>query len=158
WLDSERFDVVAKIPENTPKDQIPLMMQALLAERFKLQVHHEKKDLPAYALLVGKNGPKMKESVIEENAGPDSGARLKPMLDAMPLPPPPPPGGSGGGMAGFSISGGKGGAPVLQGKGPMLMMMGRGHVQANQMTISGLADLLSRQTDRPVLDETGLTA
>jgi uncharacterized protein (TIGR03435 family) len=61
WIDSERYDVVAKVPENTPKEQIPAMLQALLAERFRLKTHRETKDMPVYALVAGKNGPKLKK-------------------------------------------------------------------------------------------------
>src|ERR1700683_2249792 len=62
WIDPERFDIVAKVPKGASKDDVKLMLQNLLAERFKLTLHREKKDLPMYALVVGKNGPKMKES------------------------------------------------------------------------------------------------
>ena len=62
WLGSERFDIVATLPPNTPREQIPLMLQGLLAERFKLTFHRETKELPVYALVVGKNGPKLKEA------------------------------------------------------------------------------------------------
>jgi uncharacterized protein (TIGR03435 family) len=60
WLDTERFDIVAKTPPNTPKGQIPLMLQNLLAERFKLIAHREQKVMPVYAMVVGKNGFKLK--------------------------------------------------------------------------------------------------
>jgi len=60
WLDSARFDVVAKIPPNTPPGQVPQMLQTLLAERFKLTAHREQKVMPVYAMVVGKNGPKLK--------------------------------------------------------------------------------------------------
>jgi uncharacterized protein (TIGR03435 family) len=60
WLDSALFDVVAKIPPNTPAAQVPLMLQNLLAERFKLTAHREQKVMPVYAMVVGKNGPKLK--------------------------------------------------------------------------------------------------
>src|ERR1017187_586637 len=63
WLDSERYDIVAKVPRGATKEQSKVMMQNLLAERFKLALHREKKDLPMYALVVGKNGPKLTESV-----------------------------------------------------------------------------------------------
>jgi hypothetical protein len=63
WLDSERYDIVAKVPRGATKEQFMGMLQNLLAERFKLTLHREKKDLPMYALVVGKNGPKLKESV-----------------------------------------------------------------------------------------------
>src|SRR5271157_3691397 len=65
WLDSERYDIVAKLPRGATKEQFMVMLQNLLAERFKLTLHREKRDLPMYALVVGKNGPKMKESVEE---------------------------------------------------------------------------------------------
>ena len=68
WLDSERFDIVAKIAKGATKEQFQLMLQNLLAERFKLTLHHETKELPMYALVVGKSGPKLKESVEEDPA------------------------------------------------------------------------------------------
>ena len=60
WLDSERFDVLAKVPANSPTGQIPLMLQGLLAERFKLTAHREQKVMPVYAMVVGKGGFKLK--------------------------------------------------------------------------------------------------
>ena len=62
WLASERFDVVAKAEQTTPSDEIRTMLQTLLTERFKLEMHSEKKILPAYALLPGKAGPKLNPS------------------------------------------------------------------------------------------------
>jgi uncharacterized protein (TIGR03435 family) len=69
WLDSARFDVVAKIPPNTSPGQVPMMLQTLLAERFKLTAHREQKVMPAYAMVVGKNGPKLKPLEGEPAAG-----------------------------------------------------------------------------------------
>lgn len=57
----ERYDIVAKLPPDTPREQVPLMLQNLLAERFKLKLHKEQKEMPVYALVVGKGGVKMKE-------------------------------------------------------------------------------------------------
>ena len=62
WLASQRFDIAAKFPAGATRDQLPEMMQALLAERFKLAVHREQKEMPVYALVVAKNGPKLKPS------------------------------------------------------------------------------------------------
>jgi uncharacterized protein (TIGR03435 family) len=59
WLDSERFDLSAKLPEGTSKDQIPAMLQHLLAERFHMKLHSETKPERIYALLAGKNGPRL---------------------------------------------------------------------------------------------------
>jgi uncharacterized protein (TIGR03435 family) len=62
WLDSERYDVVAKALQTVPPDDLRRMLQALLAERFKLAVHTEQKPMPAFALVVGKSGPKLQAS------------------------------------------------------------------------------------------------
>ena len=59
-ISSEDF-MVAKVPEGATKEQFRLMLQNLLAERFKLKAHRETKELPIYELVVGKNGPKFKE-------------------------------------------------------------------------------------------------
>jgi uncharacterized protein (TIGR03435 family) len=59
WIGDERFDISAKAADTAGEDQLRAMLQNLLAERFKIALHHEKKDLPFYALLVAKNGPKL---------------------------------------------------------------------------------------------------
>jgi len=59
WL-SERYDVVAKAEHPVSRDQMRGMLQALLAERFKLVVHWETREVPVYALLVGKGRPKLR--------------------------------------------------------------------------------------------------
>jgi uncharacterized protein (TIGR03435 family) len=66
WLDSVRYDIVANAPEEKLQAQrtggpTPLqqMMQALLAQRFKLALHRETRELPMYALVVAKGGPKI---------------------------------------------------------------------------------------------------
>jgi uncharacterized protein (TIGR03435 family) len=61
WLASERFDIVAKFPAHTGDNKMGPRMQKLLAERFKLEVHRETKEFPVYALVVAKNGPKLKQ-------------------------------------------------------------------------------------------------
>ena len=60
WLESDRFDISARAEGNHSRDEIMTMLQTLLAERFNLTLHREKKELPVYALLVGKNGPKVR--------------------------------------------------------------------------------------------------
>jgi uncharacterized protein (TIGR03435 family) len=59
WLDSVRFDIVAKPPAGYRPEDVPPMLRTLLVERFQLAVHRESKVLPAYALLVDKKGPKV---------------------------------------------------------------------------------------------------
>lgn len=61
WLDTVFVDIYAKIRKDTSKEQIPRMLQTLLADRLKLAVHRESRTIPVYELLVGKDGSKMKE-------------------------------------------------------------------------------------------------
>lgn len=60
WLATERFDINAKMPEGATKDDAPALLQALLAERFKLTAHKSIDEHKVLALIVGKNGPTMK--------------------------------------------------------------------------------------------------
>ena len=62
WLDQDCFDIAAKIPEGVGRDQVPAMLQALLAERLKLAAHMEDRPQSVYALVVDKGGPKLKEA------------------------------------------------------------------------------------------------
>jgi uncharacterized protein (TIGR03435 family) len=62
WMDTELYEIAAKIPPGATKEQVALMVQDLLMERFHLAVHRETKEVPMYALRVGKNGPRLKES------------------------------------------------------------------------------------------------
>lgn len=147
WLNTERFDVTAKVPANSTKEQYRLMIQKLLADRFKMTVHHESKEHAVLALVVAKGGSKLKESDPNDTSGfapmamrgGDGAVRM-----TAPPPPPPPPGGAGTGPGR--------GAP---GRGGM-MMSGLGHLQAKKMAIDGLANMLSNLTGKPVIDQTEL--
>ena len=66
WIDSERYDIVAKAPEAAPESELMRMLQTLLSTSFRLEFHRETREFPVYALVVAKNGPKLKE------AAPDS--------------------------------------------------------------------------------------
>ena len=67
---SIRYDIVAEAPPGASRDQLLLMLQALLAERLKLTLHHEQRSLSYLALIQGKNGPKFSRSPAEVPAGP----------------------------------------------------------------------------------------
>jgi uncharacterized protein (TIGR03435 family) len=69
WLNTERFDIVAKAAGPAPDNELRLMLRGLLADRFKLRLHRQTKEMPAYALTVGKNGHKLRPS---EDDGPAS--------------------------------------------------------------------------------------
>jgi bla regulator protein blaR1 len=85
WIKSDRFDIIAKSErgssESAPDDigkmtdeqaktvqeQIQQKLQALLADRFQLKLHHETKEQPVYALVIGKNGSKLQESQSKQD-------------------------------------------------------------------------------------------
>jgi len=83
WLSAARFDINARIPQGATRDQYRLMLQDLLAERFKLALHHETKEVQLFELAVAKNGPKLKELPAEAAAA-DDGLQPAPL---MPRPP-----------------------------------------------------------------------
>jgi uncharacterized protein (TIGR03435 family) len=60
WLDSQAYDLAAKLPAGVSKRQVPAMLQALLAERFKLAIHRESKEQRVYFLVAGKGGIQLK--------------------------------------------------------------------------------------------------
>jgi uncharacterized protein (TIGR03435 family) len=106
WLGSERYIIQAMWPPSTPDEQLPLMLQTFLQQRFKLTFHRDTKLFSVYELQIARGGPKMQA-------------------------------GSPNGRASF--------------KG------GRGHFYARSIPIARLAETLSNQIGRPVLDRTGLT-
>jgi uncharacterized protein (TIGR03435 family) len=69
WLETDRFDIVAKVPPETSPETIKLMLQALLADRFKLALHKDTKPMPAFVLTLGKGKPKLKEADGSGNTG-----------------------------------------------------------------------------------------
>lgn len=60
WISTARFDIVAKPASPVPEEQLRVMLQGLLKERFKIEAHRESRQLSGYALVVGKNGTKLK--------------------------------------------------------------------------------------------------
>ncbi len=76
WMDSERFEISAKVPAGATKAQLALMMQDLLTERFKLTLHRETKEMKVFDLTVAKGGPKFPQHVDQpaEDASQDAPA------------------------------------------------------------------------------------
>jgi uncharacterized protein (TIGR03435 family) len=64
WLATTKFDITARIPAGTTREQYRLMLQNLLTERFRLALHHDSKEMSIYELQVGKNGVKLTESPV----------------------------------------------------------------------------------------------
>ncbi len=67
WFNNERYDIDARADHPYNLDDLHVMFQNLLADRFKLQFHKEPKELPFYALMVDKSGPKMKLNQTEQD-------------------------------------------------------------------------------------------
>ncbi len=137
WLDTERYDIIAKVPEGSTKEQVNVMWQNLLKERFGVVVHHESKEFQVDELVVAKNGSKLKETTLDPNA-PAAVEAGPPKLD-------------------------KNGSPEMNGPGlMMLIQVGAtggpvGHMVARAQTLSQLVTTLGNQLNRPVVDKTGLT-
>jgi len=61
WLETNKYDIVARTPAGSSEDQLRLMLQQLLVDRFKLQFHREHKDLAGYALVFGEGWTKVRD-------------------------------------------------------------------------------------------------
>jgi uncharacterized protein (TIGR03435 family) len=68
WIDSDRFDIVARPEKRSNRAQVLQMVQTLLEDRFRLKFHRETKELPVFALVIAKNGPKLKPTKPEDDA------------------------------------------------------------------------------------------
>lgn len=145
WMNQNRFDILAKMPEGATKDQVPQMLQALLVDRFKLVVHRENREHPIYALIIGKNGSKLKESPPEAEP-PPTDPKSTVLINA--------PEGQvrmGGDAKGVTVSGGAmGNMRITPGQN------GTMHLESTNTKLPAFADLLTRFVDRPVVDMTEL--
>lgn len=142
WLADDKFDLTAKM-EGNPEwggpgtgrpDPIQLAMRKLLAERFKMKVHTESRDLDAYALVMAKpgvTGPQLKPSTTDCKAMLDKAQRGQ-------LPPPP-------------------GPLPATGVVPCAIFGGIGRLRFDGFAMSQAAGMFTGQAGRPVVDRTGLT-
>ncbi|MGA2119229.1 MAG: TIGR03435 family protein [Bryobacteraceae bacterium] len=146
WMGAQRFDILAKMPEGSDKDQVPEMLQALLAERFKLTVHRGSKEHAVYDLVVARGGAKLKESAPDPDAKPgDSAAGTDNQSPQIKV--------SGNTV---TLRGGLGMGGGLTGNTKMTMNGTGMHMETAGLGMAGLADLLSSFLDRPVMDRTEL--
>jgi uncharacterized protein (TIGR03435 family) len=129
WLNSERYDIVAKVPAGATNEQVKLMWQNLLAERFGVVLHHESKEFQVEELMIAKGGHKLKETAV------DAAALLDP------------------GPPKFEKSG------ELAGPGYVttFMVNGQAHTEAKGQPLSKLTAMFGNTLGRPVIDKTGLT-
>ena len=142
WMAAARFDIEAKLPEGAGREQVSKMLQSLLEDRFKLAAHLTKDERDVYALVVGKNGPKLKATDPDARNGADlkgmSEADLKAAAESM----------AKTGTAAMARM--PGGNTVTFTGG------GNATIHSVGVTLGQLADSLTRYVDRPVMDATGI--
>jgi uncharacterized protein (TIGR03435 family) len=130
WIATERFDIAAKLPAGAKSDQFLPMMESLLADRFGLKFHRERKEMGVYALVIGKPPLKLKESAVEANTPPPSVFEV-----------------SGSGSAnGIAVNLPNGASYTFTG----------GKFDGKKIEGRNIAEVLERYTDRPVIDATEL--
>jgi uncharacterized protein (TIGR03435 family) len=133
WMNSARFDIAAKLPAGTTKEQFQRMQQNLLVQRFKLALHHDQKEMAIYDLTVGERGPKMKRSAPDAAVVPEEPWTVP------------------------KFSMGKDGYPVFPaGRGGLAGMNGRYRWIGVNISMQEIVKTLSGQLGRPVVDATGL--
>ena len=132
WLQTVRFDFAATAPAGATKDTFRSMLQNLLADRFKLAVHREKKEMPVYELTVAGNGSKLRESAPKD----------APKVDG-------PPG---------QIQQDRDGFPILAGGMTMAVVPGHARIRSDNQPMGWLVRMLTGQLQCPVIDATELRA
>jgi uncharacterized protein (TIGR03435 family) len=70
WLRVNRYSIAAKVPKDAPMDQIPAMLQHLLADRFGMTLHWQNKEEQGFALVVAPSGSKLTKSAVSEEDAP----------------------------------------------------------------------------------------
>src|SRR2546427_4313668 len=76
WVEFDRFDVIAPAPSNMPPETLKLMLQALLADRFKLVVHNDTQPRAGFVVRIGNGKPKLQEAEPSGNPGCQFQARI----------------------------------------------------------------------------------
>lgn len=136
WTASERFDVSATLPAGSARAQLPEMFQALLADRFQVKLHEDKKDFAVYVPLVGKGGLKMKETRSDPNDKEDDGPK---------------------GTSNVATTRTGNGATVNFGHGTSFTLANN-RFEARKMSMALFAPNLERIAGRQIVEMTGLTA
>jgi uncharacterized protein (TIGR03435 family) len=134
WLAATRYDISAKLPDGGTTQQIPEMMQSLLAERFGLKIHRETKDTAAYVMVMGKQPLKLKQT-------PADAAAASPNAN---------------GAVNVAASGSAAGVVVDLGNGSSISLANN-QFEIKKLTMDRFADQISRYLDRPMVNMTGLT-
>jgi bla regulator protein BlaR1 len=134
WAIADRFDIQARAAGNPSEDQLRLMMQTMLADRFKLAIHFEDRQLPAYAFVLsraGKLGPQLQRHSDDPPCAAPSA----------------------------KVPGGASSPAICDRFIGEMQPSGQLHMSARDETMANIADfsLVMGKLDRPVLDQTGLS-
>jgi uncharacterized protein (TIGR03435 family) len=132
WMRDVRYDVRAKVPEGTTKEQVKAMWQNLMADRFKLVVHSETREIQSYELALAKGGPKFKKAGDALQSDESGNSALDRKLDADGYP------------------------PFRRGHPGMGMGRGFARMYFPSVTMGRMAGQVSGQLGKPVNDATGL--
>ena len=153
WVNSDRYTIVAKAPDGSQQNAMPVMIVNLLKERFKLVMHTETREMPIFNLVVarqdGKLGPGLKATP------PECQTEIQSRRGG---PPPAGPGGPGG--AGRGPGAAPPLPPPLDFNAPIpcgMTRIGPGLANSSGQPITQVAQLLAQFVGRPVYDKTGLT-
>ena len=132
WIDGTRFEIDAKLPAGATRDQVPDMLQTLLADRFGMKFHREEKEFPVYTLEVVPGASKLKD-LTDAAENPDDKAPTEVQAQ--------------GSAAGIGVNL-PGGASYTFANNTFV---------GKKLNMFYLTDILTRFMDRPVVDRTGLT-
>ena len=130
WANGQRYEISASIPAGATREQVPAMLQVLLAERFQLKVHKESRPFPVYALVVSKSGLTIKGTPVDPNAPPL--------------------------VATEAVGAASNSGLVISMRGGTFAMAD-GKFEITQLKMEDLALALTRFSDRKTIDATGLT-
>ena len=130
WTAQVRFDISANLPADGKREQIPQMLQTLLADRFRLAAHKEQREFPIYALVVGKGGLKIQGTPVDPKAPAPAAIEA----------------GGGGSSAGVVINLGQGTFSLAGNK-----------LEVKNLTMADVAGALTRFAERKTIDATGIS-
>jgi uncharacterized protein (TIGR03435 family) len=133
------FDIHATLPQGATEKDAPELLQALLVERFGLRFHREESEQPIYALIVGKNGHKMKAAPPEDSESARAPDDKPPEFRAD---------GAGGTTTRARSS--------SMGNVNIRFQDGMVHMEADRVSMDRLAEKLTQFLDRPIVNMTGL--
>jgi uncharacterized protein (TIGR03435 family) len=137
WTATERYNITATLPGGSSKAQVPEMLQALLADRFEVKLHNEKKEYPIFALVLAKGPPKLKELPPDPNED---------KVNDEPV-----------GMANVATIAAVGNGVSVQYARGASITVGNNRIEVTKLPLWVFCRNLERYSDRQIIDMTGLT-